>query len=441
MRYPPSPAALPSGLLDDPRMRRAVAGRDFGVVFALAHDAGISYNKIAEACGLKAERVGKMARGTGEITTLAAIERVADGLRIPGRHLGLAPRPWEGDTAPQERRHNGDDPMKRRNVLRGALAAGLAGPGLAALTTTRSDVDAALAADHTTSDLSYWQSTAERYSYGYNGQAPTDVLADLAADFTEMDPLLTQARTVQGRTTLCHVAGQLAGMIAIVLHDLGQHRDAYGWFHTAGRAAQESGDTGLHAWIKAREAMVSCNFGAPGAGAQLAGEARRLAGATPSSAAALAAAVAARAHAAHGDQDEARSAVADAERLMEQLTPQQSADTWFGYPEQKHHVHLSQALTLLGETERAYKAQDQALRLSRSSSLMTRALITIDRATCLAHDQQPDEAARIAAQAFGELPAAYRTGLTRRRAVALHNTLQGRPEANQLRDALAMPAA
>ncbi|GGT65541.1 hypothetical protein GCM10010207_75940 [Streptomyces atratus] len=35
--------------------------------------------------------------------------------------------------------------------------------------------------------------------------------------------------------------------------------------------------------------------------------------------------------------------------------------TWFGYPAQKHFVHLSQAYTLLGDTEAAYSAQDNAL--------------------------------------------------------------------------------
>ncbi len=316
--------------------------------------------------------------------------------------------------------------MKRRDILRGALAAGLAGPGLAALTTTRHDIDAALAADHTVADLSYWQSTAERYSYGYHGQAPADVLSDLVEDFTTMKPLLHQPQTVKNRTHLCHVAGQMAGMIAIVLHDVGQHREAHGWFHTAGRAAEESGDSLLHAWVLAREAMVPLNYGAPAAAAKLAARARHLAGDAPSAAAALAAAVASRAYAIGGHAERALQAVADVETMNERLAPAATADTWFGYPEQKHHVHMSQALTLLGQTTRAYAAQDQALRLSRSPSLMTRALVAIDGAACRAHDGETEEAARIAAQTYSELPAAYRSGLTRTRALALYHSLPHR---------------
>ncbi|MFF3431429.1 hypothetical protein [Streptomyces sp. NPDC002602] len=327
--------------------------------------------------------------------------------------------------------------MKRRDVLRGALAAGLAGPGLAALTNTRHDIDAALAADH--SDLGFWESTAERYGYGYHGQAPADVLADILDDFAELRPLLSLPQTVKGRSVLCHVTGQMAGMAAIVLHDLGQHREAHRWFGTAGRAAEQSGDTLLHAWVLGREAMVPLNYGAPQAAAQLAEKARFLAGDQPSATAALAAAVASRAYAIGGHREKALRAVADVEELAERLRPQQQADTWFGYPMQKHHVHMSQALTLLRETHRAYETQQRALDLSRAPSLMTRALIAIDTASCRAHDGDRAEAARIAAQAYGALPASYRGGLTRTRALALYRTLPtDTPGIDTLADALAL---
>ncbi|MEU3375502.1 hypothetical protein ABZ734_34385 [Streptomyces sp. NPDC006660] len=328
--------------------------------------------------------------------------------------------------------------MKRRDVLRGALAAGLAGPGLAALTTTRNDIDAALAADHTNPDLSYWENTAERYGYGYHGQAPADVLADLSEEVAALKPLLLVPRTDRDRTTLSHVTGRMTGMIAIVLHDLGQHREAHRWFATAARAAERSGDPLLHSWVLGREAMVPLNYGAPQAAAQLAEKARHLAGNKPSAAAVLAAAVASRAYAIGGHRDQALEAVTAVEKLADQLSPQQHADTWFGYPMQKHHVHMSQALTLLGETGRAYEAQRAALELSRAPSLMTRALIAIDEASCRVHDGDREAAVGIVTQAYGGLPAAYRTGLTRTRALALYRALPAdTPGRTQLADALA----
>ncbi|MGV9317318.1 hypothetical protein ACWDR0_34875 [Streptomyces sp. NPDC003691] len=314
--------------------------------------------------------------------------------------------------------------MKRRNVLRGALVAGLAGPGLAAaLTTTRNDIDAALTAHDRAIGLDHWEATAERYGHGYHGRAPADVLTDLLAEFKELRPLLAGPSTDRNRTVLAQVTGRMAGMVAVVLHDLGRHRESHRWSATAARAAERSGDRGLHAWVLAREAMVPLNFGAPAAAAGLADRARQIAGDGPSPAGALAAAVAARAHAMSGDRASALGAVAQAERTAARLNAQQQADTWFGYPLQKHHVHLSQALTHLGETRRAYEAQTEALRLTRSPSVMTRALVTIDEAMCRAHDGDQEEAARIAARAYSGLPVSYRTGLTRTRASALYWSL------------------
>ncbi|MEU5978769.1 helix-turn-helix transcriptional regulator [Streptomyces sp. NPDC047315] len=443
MQRPVSPAALPSTQRNDPRVRAALARRDVGAVFALAHDeGGLSYNKIAEACDIRPERVSKMARGDGTVTSLPVLERICDGLQIPGAYLGLAARPWEtGAILPVPHFEEEEDPVKRRDILRGALAAGMAGPGLAAaLTTTRTDIDAALAATDQATDLDHWQSTAERYGHGYHGQAPVAVLSDLIAEFDELRPLLDRPQTDRDRATLAHVTAQMAGMVAIVLHDLGHHRESHGWSATAARAAERSGDHQLHAWVLAREAMVPLNFGAAPAAAKLADKARNLAGSRPSPAGALAAAVAARAHAVSGDRERALAAVADVERVAEQLTPQQRTDTWFGYPTQKHHVHLSQALTHLGETRRAYENQAAALTLSRSPSVMTRALIAIDEASCRAQDGERAAAARIASQAFGELPEPYRTGLTRTRATALYRTLpRDTPGRDGLADALAIP--
>ncbi|MEU7205529.1 hypothetical protein [Streptomyces sp. NPDC045470] len=69
---------------------------------------------------------------------------------------------------------------------------------------------------------------------------------------------------------------------------------------------------------------------------------------------------------------------------------------------------------------------------------MTRALIADDTGTCRAHDGDREEAARIAAQAYAELPVAYRSGLTRTRALALHHSL---PHHTRGRDDLAAALA
>ncbi|MEU6612112.1 hypothetical protein ABZ922_45220 [Streptomyces shenzhenensis] len=164
---PPSPAQLPRRLLADTAFVRALHERDFTTVFAMAHDAGISFNRIAEACTLKAERVSQIARGTTAVTALTTVERIASGLRIPGALLGLAAQPWEDTAVPSTESDHGEDPMKRRNLLRGALAAGLTAPALAALSAARTDVDQTFSPDAPQD-----QAAAESYGYGYHGQAP-----------------------------------------------------------------------------------------------------------------------------------------------------------------------------------------------------------------------------------------------------------------------------
>ncbi|MER7178550.1 hypothetical protein ABT404_03510 [Streptomyces hyaluromycini] len=419
---PPSPAQVPRRLLTDPVFVRALGERDFTTVFAMAHDVGISFNRIAEACALKAERVSQIARGTTAVTALATVERIAGGLRIPGALLGLAAQPWEDTAALSTEPDHGEDPMKRRNLLRGALAAGLTAPAIAALTAARTDVDQTLSLG-APQDLTDLEAAAESYGYGYHGQAPTRVLADLVTDFTTLRPLLTVPQPAPVRARLCRTAGQMAGMTAIVLHDLGSRRESRAWFATAGRAAAESGDQQLHAWVLAREAMVPLNYGAPRAAAGLADQARQAAGTRPTAAAVLAAAVAARAYALNHQSEQARAALTAADTLMSRLPASERSDTWLTYGEQKHHVHLSHAFTTLGDTRRARESQQRALELSAPTSTMTRTLLHIDAAACAHHDGDTEQACRRTVAALTGLPDGYRTGLVYRRAQDLYEAI------------------
>ncbi|MFG2195470.1 XRE family transcriptional regulator [Streptomyces sp. NPDC048639] len=64
---------------------------------------GISFVKISDACDIKPERVGKLARGEGSITTYEKIAQITDAMHIPGHLVGLAPRPWESARTPSGR--------------------------------------------------------------------------------------------------------------------------------------------------------------------------------------------------------------------------------------------------------------------------------------------------------------------------------------------------
>ncbi|MCX4582565.1 XRE family transcriptional regulator [Streptomyces sp. NBC_01481] len=96
-----SPAALPAHVLGRADVQAALKRHDFGQVFKLARQwGGISFLKIADACDIKPERVGKLARGDGAITTYEKMAYIADALGIPGHMIGMAPRAWERASAP-----------------------------------------------------------------------------------------------------------------------------------------------------------------------------------------------------------------------------------------------------------------------------------------------------------------------------------------------------
>ncbi|OEJ21539.1 transcriptional regulator [Streptomyces agglomeratus] len=336
----------------------------------------------------------------------------------------------------QHRRSQGskeDEDVNRRKFI-GAAAAAVGASALPGIAQAREGIDGALAGTGT-GDLAYLESAFERHRGGYRGRSPHTVLAEMQSDLDLLREILSRPHPAKARADLARTAAGIAGLVAIIQHDRGDERDAFRWFTTAERAARESGDRRMTAWVLARHAMVPLNYGAPTAAARLAAQARREAGQVPTAAAALAAAVSARSLAAMGDKAGAAKVVEAVRTLAERLDGPESADTWFGYPLQKHHVHLSQAYTLLGNTSAAYAAQGNALELTDTPSVMTRALLEMDTAICLRLEGDPSAAADMATETFERLPASYRTGLIRSRAAGLHRQLAGR-DRDQLGDVL-----
>ncbi|MGK5533307.1 helix-turn-helix domain-containing protein [Streptomyces sp. URMC 129] len=95
--------ALPGHVLERTDVQKALLDHDFGVFFALVRKwAGISLNRLGEACDIKSSRMSHLVRGEASITTIAKVEQIADALRIPGHLLRLAPRPWETPSRPPE---------------------------------------------------------------------------------------------------------------------------------------------------------------------------------------------------------------------------------------------------------------------------------------------------------------------------------------------------
>ncbi|MFI0261125.1 hypothetical protein ACH4OW_19055 [Streptomyces sp. NPDC017056] len=92
---------LPADLLASAEWRDACRRRDFPHIFRLVKvKAGIYPAQIATLCDMTPSRVGEVAAGRRGLAHIDVIERVSDGLRIPGAMLGLAHRPWEIPSVP-----------------------------------------------------------------------------------------------------------------------------------------------------------------------------------------------------------------------------------------------------------------------------------------------------------------------------------------------------
>ncbi len=84
-------------LLQRPQMQDALRNRDFQTAFGLMRKYdGASQQRIASVVeGLTQGRVSRIMSGLDRLASLDVIERLADGLRIPGELLGLASQSWE----------------------------------------------------------------------------------------------------------------------------------------------------------------------------------------------------------------------------------------------------------------------------------------------------------------------------------------------------------
>ncbi|MFE6365814.1 helix-turn-helix domain-containing protein [Streptomyces sp. NPDC057806] len=91
-----TPGPLAPEVLEREDVKRALAEHDFSAAFSLLKKwGGLSQNRIAAACQLTPGKVSTIISGQQQVTSFEVICRIADGLRIPGRMVGLADRPWE----------------------------------------------------------------------------------------------------------------------------------------------------------------------------------------------------------------------------------------------------------------------------------------------------------------------------------------------------------
>ncbi|MFD7898964.1 XRE family transcriptional regulator [Streptomyces sp. NPDC059743] len=288
--------------------------------------------------------------------------------------------------------------------------------------------------------LTSWEETVAWHGRATRFRPEGDLLRDLRHDVDALSRALDQRQSLGAMHRLTRFSAQMAGLMSLVLVRQGDDHNANAWLRVARIAADEAGDNDVRAWIFA-EYAYALFYSGDLTGAARAARRAQVISAQTTVGAALAAPLEARAHAVMGDRQEAEAALGRAEDALAHLHGDDIAESAFGYSEAQLRFHEGNALTHLGQTDRAREAQQRALHLYPADEHLDRALIELDTAMCLLLDGEPAAAADRTAETLQKLPEQHRSGIILTRACQLEGqlaTIPGLPQpARELRDVLA----
>ncbi|WP_411092761.1 hypothetical protein [Streptomyces sp. 049-1] len=268
-----TPGMLALEVFERDDVRRSLEEHDFAAAFALIKKwGGLSQNRIAAACQLTPGKVSMIISGQQQVTSFDVICRISDGLRIPGRLVGLADRPWERQptmpespplpTAPPPHDapwrptatvHLASDltrsdlVMDRRTATR-SLAGALSGTPL--LDSLEGWLQPSLHADHRRQsgrigkrELRELEATARafrawdhRFGGGLRRKAVVGQLNEVAGH-------LEDHQTPEIEKGLFGVMAHLGGIAATMAWDSGHQKQAQEYYMLALRAAHAGGDS------------------------------------------------------------------------------------------------------------------------------------------------------------------------------------------------------
>ncbi|MEU1509675.1 hypothetical protein [Kitasatospora sp. NPDC005748] len=248
------PDRLPPGLLSDPEMIAACRRRDFGAIFRLVKLAGIYPSLIARSCDMTPSRVGEVMAGRRKVEKIDLVERIADGLRIPGHMLGLADRAWERESPP---------PRSRRLLPNPDNATG--GHG--------SLIDAELFVSHLRGLMPNHYKTANLLGSRHS--------LDSVKQHVHALDRLQQSTCGSAREQLLTIGARTAEFLGWLNQDLGDFSQAIYWSDRAMEWAQESGDDRMAAYVLFRKSNQATARRSPQQAVGLARACQRAPGTTP----------------------------------------------------------------------------------------------------------------------------------------------------------------
>jgi tetratricopeptide (TPR) repeat protein len=356
MTEPSRPQELPARLLTDPEMIDACRVRDFARVFRLVKThAGIYPSRIARRCDLTPSRVGEVMAGRRQLVHIDVIERVADGLRIPGHMLGLARRSWETPQAlaVTEQEPPGEQhPEPSTGVL----------PG--------SEVDSFLAlaarASASPSTLRALRASIEDYWRRDDQHGGEALRPAVVGQLRYVVGLLKESRPEPIRQELYAVAAELARLTGWTHFDARQYSQARTYFAEALQLAKQIDDRQFMANVLACMSLQATYQDKPGdalAYVHAAQDEAHAARATTPRVLSMLSMREAFAHATLGNRAAAHAAISQAHRQFERIHASDTDPAWVTYfDEPKLIVDTGIAHGRLGEAAIAEPLITEALR-------------------------------------------------------------------------------
>jgi hypothetical protein len=284
--------------------------------------------------------------------------------------------------------------------------------------------------------LDEWEEATVGYGKQYMTVPPLRLLCDVLLDFGDVRRMSERRQSLEFSERLCRLAGRLAGLIGMIMINVGDQRLARSFFRTARTAADETGDRHLRAWVAVREALVPLYYGDPAEASALARAGAGLAGRNPCVAGVMAPVLEARALAwAAARREDASSSsalrrvqglLAPAHEALTQLPVTERGDTAFGYTQRQLLFHEGDTLVMLGDHQGAEKAFTWSLDLYAPDEVLDRSLISLGLARCRLEADEPGEALRLGLDTMLAVPREYRSEIMMRTARSLGDTVAGR---------------
>ena len=281
--------------------------------------------------------------------------------------------------------------------------------------------------------LDEWEEATVGYGRQYMTVPPLRLLCDVLLDFGDVRRMSERRQSLEFSERLCRLAGRLAGLIGMIMINVGDQRLARSFFRTARTAADETGDRHLRAWVAVREALVPLYYGDPAEASAMARAGAGLAGRNPCVAGVMAPVLEARALAWTAARREdastgsalrrVRTLLAPAHEALSRLPATERGDTAFGYTQRQLLFHEGDTLVMLGDHEGAEKAFTWSLDLYAPDEILDRSLISLGLARCRLEADEPEEALRLGLDTLLAVPREYRSEIMMRSARLLADTV------------------